>query len=187
MWAMVMRIALPGQASAAATTEVPLEMLSACHGRVQTQCETLQRLCEHLPRHGADSAAVQAVEAVLRYFRLAAPHHHADEEADLFPALLDAARGPDHTRVRQLTRALIEEHRSLEGLWQRLESELEQVRSGHAGALARGTVDAFVAAYTQHIEREENELLPLAARLLDAAALTRVGSAMRERRGIAAP
>lgn len=181
-----MRIALPGQASAAATTEVPLEMLSACHGRVQTQCETLQRLCEHLPRHGADSAAVQAAEAVLRYFRQAAPHHHADEEADLFPALLDAARGTDHADVRRLTRSLIEDHRALEGLWQRLEGELERLRAGDAAALARETVSAFVAAYTQHIEREESELLPLAARLLDAAALTRVGSAMRERRGIAA-
>jgi hemerythrin-like domain-containing protein len=184
---MVMRIALPGQATATATTEVPLEMLSACHGRVQTQCETLQRLYDHLPRHGADSVAVQAADAVLRYFRQAAPHHHADEEADLFPALLDAARGPDHASVRKLTRALIEDHRSLEGMWQRLESELERLRGGDATALKRDTVDAFVAAYTQHIEREENDLLPLAARLLDEAALTRVGSAMRERRGIAAP
>ena len=182
-----MRIALPGQALAAATTEVPLEMLSACHGRVQTQCETLQRLCDHLPRHGADTAAREAAEAVLRYFRQAAPHHHADEEADLFPALLDAASGPDHATVRRLTRALVADHRALEELWQRLEAGLERVRAGDAAALSRDTVDGFVAAYTQHIEREESELLPLAAKLLDEAALERVGSAMRERRGIAAP
>lgn len=184
---MVMRIALPGQATAAATPEVPLEMLSACHGRVQTQCETLQRLCDHLPQHGADSAAVQAAEAVLRYFRQAAPHHHADEEADLFPALLDATSGAEHADVRRLTRTLVQDHRALEDLWRRLEGELERVRAGDAAALARGTVEGFVAAYTQHIEREETELLPLAARLLDAAALGRVGATMRERRGIAAP
>lgn len=182
-----MRISMPGQTPAAATTEVPLEMLSACHGRVQTQCETLQRLCDHLPHHGADSAAVQAAEAVLRYFRQAAPHHHADEEADLFPALLDAATGDEHAGVRRLTRTLVQEHRALEGLWHRLEGELQRVCAGEATALARDTVDAFVVAYTQHIEREENELLPLAARLLDATALARVGVAMRERRGIGAP
>jgi hemerythrin-like domain-containing protein len=175
MRAMVMRITLPGQASAAATTEVPLEMLSACHGRVHTQCETLQRLCDHLPGHGADTAALEAVEAVLRYFRQAAPHHHADEEADLFPALLDVASGPEHDAVRRLTRTLVEDHRALEGLWQRLEGELERVRAGDADALTRDTVDRFVTAYATHIDLEESQLLPLAARLLDA------------RRGIAAP
>jgi hemerythrin-like domain-containing protein len=183
---MVLRIALPGQARDTATTEVPLEMLSACHGRVQTQCETLGRLCAHLPRHGADAPAQEAAEAVLRYFRQAAPHHHADEEADLFPALLDAAGEADHAAVRRLTRSLIEDHRALESLWQRLEAALERVRGGDALALDEATVNGFVAAYARHIDREESELLPLAARLLDEAALSRVGAAMRERRGIPA-
>jgi len=38
--------------------------------------------------------------------------------------------------------------------------------------------------YASHIAREEQELLPLAARLLGAAQLDQVGRAMRERRGI---
>lgn len=184
---MVLRIALPGQARDTATTEVPLEMLSACHGRVQTQCETLQRLCAHLPAQGADRAAVEAAEAVLRYFRQAAPHHHADEEVDLFPALLDAAGEADHAAVRRLTRSLIEDHRVLEDWWRRLEAQLERVRGGDGAALSGDTVEAFVTIYTTHIEREESELLPLAAHLLGEAALARIGTAMRERRGIEAP
>lgn len=184
---MVLRIALPGQARDTATTEVPLEMLSACHGRVESQCETLRRLCAHLPRLGADRAAVEAAEAVLRYFRQAAPHHHADEEADLFPALLDAAGDADHAAVRQLTRALVKDHRSLEALWRRLEAQLERVRGGDGAALPADAVEAFVKAYATHIEREERELLPLASRLLSEPALARVGAAMRERRGIEAP
>jgi hemerythrin-like domain-containing protein len=183
---MVLRIALPGQARDTATTEVPLEMLSACHGRVQTQCETLRRLCAHLPAQGADHAAVEAAEAVLRYFRQAAPHHHADEEVDLFPALLDAAGEVDHAAVRRLTRSLIEDHRALEDLWRRLEAQLECVRGGDGPALSGDTVEAFVSAYVTHIEREESELLPMAAHLLGDAALARIGAAMRERRGIEA-
>lgn len=184
---MVMRIALPGQARDTATTEVPLEMLSACHGRVQAQCETLRRLCGHLPRHGADRSAGEAAEAVLRYFRQAAPHHHADEEADLFPALRDAAHESEREAVLRLTQALALEHRALENLWRPLEAGLEGVRCGDGAALPQAMADAFIAAYERHIEREEAELLPMAERLLDGAALARIGAAMRARRGIAAP
>ena len=37
---------LPGHSAPAVGFEVPLEMLAACHGRVQAQCATLQRLAE---------------------------------------------------------------------------------------------------------------------------------------------
>ena len=180
---MVLRITPPGQPLEAATTEVPLEMLSACHGRVELQCETLQRLCEHLPRHGADRAAIEAAEAVLRYFRMAAPHHHADEEADLFPALL-AAVGPADASLAQLVPSLVQEHRVLEGLWQQLEAELVRVAEGDGTALSRATAQSFVQAYAAHIEREESELLPAAARLLDGGTLDGIGRAMRARRNI---
>jgi len=45
-------------------------------------------------------------------------------------------------------------------------------------------VEALVGLYERHIEREESELLPMAARLLSDEDLDRVGRAMRERRGI---
>jgi hypothetical protein len=41
--------------------------------------------------------------------------------------------------------------------------------------------------YEQHIAREETELLPMAARLLNDAELDRIGLAMRIRRGVALP
>lgn len=177
---------LPGFTAINASTEVPLEMLSACHGRVQAQCATLQRLLDHLPNHGADRAATEAAQAVLRYFRQAAPHHHADEEADLFPALRKACPPRLGPRVATLTDALSAEHRMLEALWAPLQAELDAVASGQAAALRATTVGDFVDAYARHIEREETELLPLAAQCLDATALDRLGQAMRERRGIAA-
>ena len=45
-------------------------------------------------------------------------------------------------------------------------------------------MERFVDAYTQHLARENAELLPMAARLLDDAALREIGSAMQRRRGI---
>ena len=175
---------LPGFHSPAASTEAPLEMLSACHGRVAAQCDTLQRLERHLATHGSDTAAREAATAVMRYFDLAAPHHHADEEQNLFPQLREAMAGSDAVCIRDLTDRLCAEHRVLEGHWQALRAVLHGIAQGQAVRPADGQVDAFVATYQTHIEREENELLPMAARLLDDTQLAQIGRAMRERRGI---
>lgn len=165
--------------------EVPLEMLAACHGRVQAQGETLLRLMDHVQAQGADQAAQEAARAVLRYFDSAARHHHDDEEQDLFPALLDALAGADPVCVRALTAQLCADHRTLEARWARLRAPLQQLAAGEAPAgLAEADPQGFVQAYAQHIAREEAELLPLAARLLGPAELDRVGRAMRARRGV---
>lgn len=182
-----MPISLPGHTAPAAGFEVPLEMLAACHGRVQAQCSTLQRLLPHLAAHGADLAAQQAATAVMRYFDTAAVHHHADEEADLFPALLEAMAGSDAVCIRELTQALAAEHRLLEAHWQRLRTALTAVAAGDATQLTATLVQDFVNLYAGHIDREEAELLPMAARLLDDTTLDRIGLAMRQRRGVGGP
>lgn len=174
----------PGFHSPGASTEAPLEMLAACHGRVHKQCETLGRLADHLPNHGSDTAAQQAATAVMRYFDTAARDHHADEEEDLFPALLDAMAGSDAVCLRALTEGLRAEHRLLEARWHRLRDVLARIAQGETVVLPASEVQAFVAAYASHIEKEDTELLPMAARLLSDADITRVGTAMRVRRGI---
>lgn len=177
----------PGFSPPAAGFEVPLEMLSACHHRVERQCETLGRLATHLAAHGADARARDAAAGVMRYFDTSARHHHEDEEVDLFPALLEAMAGSDAVCLRGLVDALVAEHRELEVRWARLRAVLEGVAAGVPVLLAADEVDAFTALYARHIAREEQELLPMAARLLGDADLDRVGRAMRERRGVAPP
>ena len=175
---------IPGHSAPTAGFEVPLEMLSACHHRIERQCATLRRLVAHLASHGADADARSAAQAVLRYFDTSALHHHADEEEDLFPALLESMAGSDPVCLRELTQALSTEHRELEARWRRLRLVLERVARGEAAELSAADVDAFVDRYTDHLEREERELLPMAERLLGDKDLERVGCAMRERRGI---
>ncbi|MEO7241440.1 MAG: hemerythrin domain-containing protein [Variovorax sp.] len=178
---------IPGHSPPQASFEVPLEMLSACHGRIEHQCATLERLARHLERHGPDDQARTAAAAVIRYFETAAPLHHADEEVDLFPALIESMAGSDAVCLRALSEGLAGEHRQIEVMWRRLHPALALVVDGTStGAkLDAGDVEAFTAAYRQHIEREESELIPMAARLLTDDALAQVGRAMRERRGIA--
>ena len=175
---------LPGHSAPAAGFEVPLEMLAACHGRVQSQCDTLLRLVPHIAVHGSDRPAQEAAAAVMRYFDTAARHHHEDEEQDLFPALLDAMAGSDAVCLRELTTALCADHRALEARWLSLRQVLERVAAGAPATLVAADVQGLVDLYAQHIAREESELLPMAARLLGDAALDRVGLAMRARRGL---
>lgn len=180
-------LGLPGHHAPAVGFEVPLEMLAACHGRVQSQCETLNRLVAHLGSHGADLQARQAAVAVMRYFDTSAKHHHADEEVDLFPALLESMAGSDAVCLRQLTTSLTAEHRELEQRWGDLRRQLEQVAGGQAALLAADEVTEFVGLYERHIAREESDLLPMAQRLLSDEELDRIGLAMRVRRNAVEP
>ena len=58
----------PGFHSPAAGPEHPLDMLSACHERVQCQCDTLLRLWTYLQSHVVDPTAADAAMAILTYF-----------------------------------------------------------------------------------------------------------------------
>lgn len=171
-------------AQPSASFEVPLEMLAACHQRIERQNETLSRLAAHLRGHGSDRQARDASSAVMRYFDTAAAHHHDDEEVDLFPALIDSMAGSDAVCIREIVAGLVADHRQLERRWLALRPQLAEIAAGKPMLLDGDEVGAFVEAYRSHIDREESELLPMAARLLDAAQLQQIGRAMRLRRGI---
>jgi hemerythrin-like domain-containing protein len=180
-----MTINFPGFSGPAASTEAPLEMLVACHTRIDRQCTTLKRLASHLLEHGCDSKARTAAAGIVRYFDTAAVHHHADEETDLFPALIESMAGSDAVCIRELTTGLTAEHRTLEAQWRRLRRSLEKIAGGEPAHLPADTVEAFTAGYERHMRVEEDELLPMAARLLGDHDIERIGKAMRARRGIA--
>ena len=175
---------IPGFSAPTVGTEAPLEMLSACHGRIEAQCATLRRLVPHLLVHGVDEEARTAATRVMHYFDTAAMHHHADEEEDLFPALIESMAGSDALCLREIIAGLTADHRALEACWRHLRAILERIAAGECVPLLVDDVEALAVRYEHHIEREESELLPMAARLLSDADLARVGRAMRVRRKI---
>lgn len=161
----------------------PLGMLRACHGRIDKQLDTLQRLAAHLPEHGADAQAQAAAQAILRYFDHAAPHHHADEEASLFPRLL--ARVP---AARDLVAQLEREHEAVFAVnWRRLRPHLAAIAAGQRDVLPPGLVGEVRAAYASHIALENGTLLPMAAEALTDAELRAIGAEMADRRGVVPP
>jgi hemerythrin-like domain-containing protein len=166
----------------------PLEALSACHRRIEKQLATLSQLQKHLTRHVCDDEAITSANGILRYFREAAPNHHADEESDLFPRLLRAAQATaDHALAFELVSHLLVEHRDMELCWSRVREELEKLRPGEIGRIDFELCKDFTRDYASHIDREDNRLLPLARRVLTLKELEALGNAMAKRRGLDLP
>ena len=175
---------IPGLSTPAASFEVPLEMLAACHDRIRSQCATLLRLRSHVAQAGADAAARKAAQGVIRYFDTSAHHHHEDEELDLFPALIESMAGSDPVCIREQIDSLTRDHRELDRLWVPVRAWLGSIEAGEAALSSAADIDSFVDLYTRHAAREEQELFPMSERLLGAEELDRIGRSMRLRRGI---
>lgn len=167
--------------------ESPLDMLEACHERLQAQLTTLARLAAWLPEHGADAQARQAAANVMRYFDLAAVNHHLDEEEDLFP-VLRARVGPRERGVlNALIDGLLADHQQMFAAWAQMRARLEPISRGAAAELAAEEVESFAARYRRHIEREEGELLAHARALLTDADVAAMSATMTARRRQAVP
>jgi len=166
----------------------PLEMLLACHRRIEKQLETLKRLRAHLATEGVDPEASAAAQSVLRYFGKSAADHHHDEEQDVFP-LLEERMGTsgDAVRFRALRACLEADHRELEGAWHRLKKPLEGVAEGLMRTLPETDVRAFASAYANHILAEEMALTEFFQRWLDDRDREALGRAMAARRNVPYP
>jgi hemerythrin-like domain-containing protein len=93
--------------------------------------------------------------------------------------------GSDAVCLHDIVGALTADHRALEANWRHVRAKLEAIAAGAAATIESQDIEPMITLYERHIEREEKELLPMAARLLTDDALERIGRAMRERRGIA--
>ena len=159
----------------------PLGMLRACHARIERQLATLRRLAVHLPVHGADRDAQLAARAILRYFDTAAPNHHADEEASVFPRLL--VRAP---AARAIVATLERDHHvAFHTNWRRLRPLLCGIASGQRDTLPPALVNRVCEAYAAHIALENATLIPMCAEALTLEDLVDIGGEMAARRGTA--
>jgi len=158
--------------------DAPLEMLQACHGRIQAQCATLKKLMLHLATQGADAQAQQAATNILRYFETAGGYHHQDEEKDLFPLLLAA----NSTEANHLVTRLLAEHQSIGAAWQILRPLLRDIMTGSLNVFDKAAAEGFIDLYDRHIALENEQLLPLAKQLLTAEQQLQLGRNMAARR-----
>ena len=102
----------------------------------------------------------------------------------MFPALVESMAGSDAICIRELIEGLTADHRRLEAMWKGLKPLLQQIEAGEHALLDQNQVASFVDLYESHMKREDDELLPMAGRLLSDDVITCIGRAMRQRRGI---
>lgn len=142
----------------------PLTNFSSCHDGILSHLKTFGELPVLL------ETAVQArrvAEETLAFFQGAVFDHHAEEERDLFPAVLaHAAKGEEHDKVQELVKGLTAEHRDIEAIWSRLEPQLRKVAQGHLAELDAASVQHLVSRYGAHARLEEDQFLPLAEQIL---------------------
>ncbi len=167
---------LPGFNAPAAGFDAPFDMLAACHERISNLLDIIGRLQAHLPVRGADSEARAAAVRILRYFDMAGPKHHADEEADLFPLLESRAA------LSELLPKLRADHRDMEAAYAVFRPGLVAVAEGDAVLWQQGPATHFCLLYRRHIALEDAELIPVASALISAAEQEQLGRSMADRR-----
>lgn len=180
-------VLLPGHRPLAAGLEAPFEMLAACHERVERMLALQAKLQQHLLDKGCDEPARQAARDVMRYFDMAAPLHHQDEELHVFPPLLAGA----DAALRTLAERLINEHRQMEAAWVPARRVLQAIADSRPDAdwhaLAPAQADAlnqFAALYQQHLADENGVAYPAAQAALPLEAVQAMSEDMMQRRGV---
>ena len=152
---------VPDSASA---MDAPLNAFSQCHAGILSQLEAM----EELPTLIAAAAQARVVASdTLSIFHHAVFEHHAEEEGELFPAVLRSATpGEERDRVQALQERLTREHRTLEALWKRIEPAVSAGSKGKPADIDSAVVEELVRAYKAHARFEEQEFLPLAQVIL---------------------
>ncbi len=171
-------------AGPAAGFDLPFDMLQACHERVTRTLDLLQRLRAHVDEQGASEPARQAARDVMRYFDLAAPAHHEDEERHVFPPVL--VNGD--ARQLSVVQRLQADHLAMVEDWAQARGVLKQLAEGGIAmfdAAQRSVLDQFAQRYPAHIALEEELVYPAARRCLGPADQTAMGNEMARRRGAA--
>lgn len=177
------RVSLPGVRSPGAGFDEPFAMLQACHERVRRSLDLLARLRQYLRDTGWDESAAQAARDVLRYFDIAAPLHHEDEELHVFPPLL---AGTPEDGVVQLVRQLQRDHVQMAERWAAARGALQALGEGAITALTpqqEAALERFAHSYESHLRHEDDTIYPAARALLGAETQQAMGEEMARRRG----
>ena len=166
----------------------PLGLLSDCHRRLERFLNALIAISEETQGSKLSDVQSQHFEAALRYFREAAPKHTLDEEESLFPRLRSKDREEVYAAFVLLDR-LHADHEEAE-IKHRMVDELGRAWLAD-GQLAPGSSWRLVSllrelrtTYEKHIDVEDNELFPLAAKVLDRSELETIAREMAGRRGL---
>lgn len=144
----------------------------------------------YLPELVTAAAKARALaNDLVKMFRERVVAHHAEEERELFPAVLRAALpGPELDEVRAMVTQLVGEHRDMEARWQALKPAVEAVANGQCVEIDAPLIEDMVQHFFAHAHFEEEHFLPLAQKILgrESEAMAALGRTLHESRRAAA-
>ena len=144
--------------------EVPLAGFFHCHAGIISQ---LQVFAELPALQAAAAQSRKVATDTLAVFKFAVYGHHADEESELFPAVLrSAAEGEEAERIHAMVQRLTAEHREIESCWEKLEPVVKAAANAEPGDLDLKAVEDLVQRYMAHALSEEQQFLPMAEAIL---------------------
>ena len=166
----------------------PLGLLSDCHRRIEKFLDQLQRITEE--RHGGELTESHraALETALNYFQRAAPLHTRDEEESLFPRMREIGGARAEAAFAALS-ALEADHDAADAAHAEVdilgrkwlaEGRLTEPEAVRLGAL----MASLQELYARHIAVEDAQVFLLAAEILSAEEIRRLGREMALRRGL---
>ena len=137
------------------------QALDACHQQIHAHLERLTDVLKMLEA-GADEAQYRKqVGEIEAYFSSTSRQHHADEEKNVFPALLSS----DNAELVQAVRTLQQDHGWIEQNWIELAPMLRAIAEGEDwvdSAELLHAVAVFLELCRAHIAREETLIYPAA-------------------------
>ena len=165
--------------------ERPLELLESCHEKIIHFSSTLLKLSTALKQQGWTEELTATAQNITRYFNIAGPEHHFDEELHLFPAIIALNTESEDQQSRdliQLINRMIKEHVESDALWEKINHLLNN-KSKDFKQLETLSIE-FEKSMREHAEIENSIIFPFAKAHISDAEFKKMGMEIAVRRGI---
>jgi hemerythrin-like domain-containing protein len=135
------------------------QALDACHQQIHLHLEQLADVLVQIEAQADESQYRQQAEVIEAFFSGSSRQHHAEEEKNVFPALLAS----DNAELVHAVRTLKQDHGWIEQNWLELAPMLRAIAQGEDWvdmAELKHTVEVFLSLCHDHIVLEETLIYP---------------------------
>ena len=165
----------------------PLSLLRSCHDKILHFSAALYELSVALEKEAWNASYITTADQIRRYFNIAGPEHHLDEEHHLFPAIMSldpTCKDPQSLVMIKQINELIKEHVESDQIWQQLDTLLAE-QSTDFQQLQQLSL-TFKNHMIEHAGIENNQIFPFAEKYISEAEFKKMGKAIAKRRGVKA-
>lgn len=145
-----------------------IALFTGSHDEIRRGLDAMRELASTSEVAPASSSVRELLaRAVLHCFERVVLPHHREEERELWPMIHRAKPDPDElARFVEVVSRLQDEHAELERRWARFELPLRALADGRSAKLDVDELRALADLYTQHVQLEDEVIVPMADLLM---------------------